>query len=93
MVGDAAAAVGLDDVDALGAVPVLAHRQLAGLRAAPARVHRRVLEQQQEVTVLVRLAGGSQAVLEPDRGAVLHGAEIAHELRRKGVEVTPRSTL
>ena len=61
VVGDAAAAVDVDDVDALAAVPGLAHRQLAGRRAPPARVDRRVLEQQQRVGDRVGLAGARAA--------------------------------
>ena len=49
VVGDAPAAVGLDHVDPLREVPRLAHRQLARRRAPAPRVHRRVLEQEQDV--------------------------------------------
>jgi hypothetical protein len=43
VVGQLAAALGLDDLD------VAAQRQLAGFRAAPRRIDRRVLEQEQEI--------------------------------------------
>ena len=49
VIGDAAAAVGVHDLDPLHPVPVLAHRQLVGGRAATFRIDRRVLEQQQYV--------------------------------------------
>jgi hypothetical protein len=58
VIGDAAAAVGFRDLDPLHPVPVLAHRQLIGGRAATFRIDRRVLEQQQYVrdrAVLSRL--------------------------------------
>ena len=71
------AAARVDDVDAPRAVPVLAERQLAGLRAPPARVHGRVLEQQQQVGQRVVLAGDAQALLQLERLAVLDGAELA----------------
>ena len=49
VVGDPAAAVGLDDLDPLHPVPVLAHRQLGGGRAAALGVDGRVLEHQHQV--------------------------------------------
>jgi hypothetical protein len=52
VVGQLPAARGLDDVDALGAAPVLAHRQIARLRAAPERVDGVVLEQQHHRVLL-----------------------------------------
>ena len=57
VVGEPPAAVGVDDVDALGAVEVLAEGQVLGARAPTARVHGRVLEQQQRVGQLAGLAG------------------------------------
>ena len=67
VVGHATAAVGVDDVDPLGAVPVLAHRQLGGLRAPPARVDRRMLEQQQHVLHAARLARRLELLLQRKR--------------------------
>jgi hypothetical protein len=55
VVGEAAAAVALDDVDALRAIPVLAHRQVAGAGAPAERVDGRVVEQQQHVGLLAGL--------------------------------------
>jgi hypothetical protein len=76
VVGDLAAAVDVDDVDALRAVPVLAHAELAGGRAPPAGVDRLVLEEQERVRDRAGLARGAQAFLEIVRRAVLHDAEV-----------------
>ena len=70
MVGDLAAAVDVDDLDAAVAVPVLAERQLARDAAAPARVDRVVLEEQERVGDLLGLARLAQAVLQRERLAV-----------------------
>ncbi len=67
VIGDPAAPVGLGDVDALGAVPLLAHRQLARLHASPPRVDRRVLEQQQHVGHGARLPRLLQPLLHLER--------------------------
>ena len=76
VVGQLAAAVGLDDVDpARGTSP--RRRQLAGLGAAAARVDRRVLEQQQQVGQLAGLDALAQALLQRDALAVVDAAEVA----------------
>ena len=54
VVGDEAAAVGVADFDPLRFVPGGPHRQFLRLRAAPAGVDGRVLEQQQDVADLPR---------------------------------------
>ena len=83
VVGQLAAAVDVDDVDPALAIPVLAERQLARQRPAPARVDRRVLEQQQRVRDRVGLARGPHALLQRERLAVLDDAELADpQLRR-----------
>src|SRR5204863_198396 len=90
VVGDAPAAVDVDDVDALGAVPVFAHRQLALAGAPPARVDGRVLEQEQRVGDLVGLAARAQALLEGEGLPVLDLAEMGHpQLTRHGSHGTP----
>ena len=72
VVGDAAAAVGVEDLDPLRLVPLGSHRQLIGARAAPAGVDGRVLEQQQHVGELVPPGGASSsrrwATSAPHRG-------------------------
>jgi hypothetical protein len=64
VIGDAAAAVGRDDFDALGAVERLAQRQLAVAGAPTARVDGGVFQQQQRVGNLVGLAFRLQPSLE-----------------------------
>ena len=79
VVGDAPAAVGLDHLDALRAVEVLADaaaRRVA--RAPPARVDRRVLEQQQHVRQLAGLPALADAGLHRHRLGVGHAAQLAH---------------
>ena len=61
------------------AVPVLAHRQLAGLRAPAARVDGRVLEQQQHAGQLPGLHPRADALLQRHPLAVLDLAEVADE--------------
>ncbi len=68
----------LDDVDAFGAVEVLAERQVLGAGAPPARVHGRVLEQQQRVGQLLGLAAGADVLLDGERVAVGDDAQVAH---------------
>ena len=75
VVGDAAAAVGLADLDSLHPVPVLAHAQLTRLRAAALRVDGRVLEQKQHVWHPVGLAGRLDPLLHP--AALLVGNQPA----------------
>ena len=64
VVGHAPAAVGVLDADALEPVPVLAHGQVGGLGPSPARVYGRVLEHEQDVRELARLAQRAQLLLE-----------------------------
>jgi hypothetical protein len=73
VVGDAAAAVGVADLDPLPLVPVGSHRQLRRRRAAAAGVDGRVLEQQQDVGDLVALAPLRQLPLRLARLLVGHG--------------------
>ena len=75
VVGHAPAAVAVLHGDALEPVPVLAHRQVGRLGAAPARVHRRMLEHEQHVGNLARLAARAQLVLK--RG----GLAVGHETK------------
>jgi hypothetical protein len=56
----------------------LAHRQLAALGAAPLRVDRRMLEQQQRVGDLAGLAPVANALLEGDRLGVPNPPEMGH---------------
>ena len=79
VVGQLAAARGLDDVDALGAAPVLAHRQVAGLRAAPERVDGLVLEQQHRLVELTREDLRAQLLLDLHALLVGDAAEVADE--------------
>src|SRR5579862_5164388 len=78
VVGDLATAIGLDDVDPLQAVPLLAHRELARGRAPPARVHGPVLEEQHHVGNVILLARPPDTLLKGERMPVLDGAELAH---------------
>jgi hypothetical protein len=78
VVGHLAAAVGLDDVEALHPVPVLTHRELARDRAPSARVDRPVLEHQQDVRDSIPLARRGQPALERERLAVIDRPEVAH---------------
>ena len=75
VVGEPAAAVGVDDLDPLHPVPVLAHRQLVGRRATPARVDGRMLEQQQRVGHGAGRALGGDRLLQP------RGLLVADEAR------------
>ena len=70
MVGDVAAAVGLDQV---GAHARRVDEHVAQIGARAERVDVRVLEQQQVV-----VARGEQPVLQRQRVAVAHRAEPAH---------------
>ena len=63
VVGDAAAPVGVADLDPLHLVPLDSHRQLGRRRAAAAGIDRLVLEQQQDVRELFALPGGLEATL------------------------------
>ena len=63
VVGDAAAAVGVADLDPLHLVPLGPHRQLLRARAAPAGVDGGVLEQQQHVGDRLLLARRLQPAL------------------------------
>ena len=65
VVGDAAAAIGLADLDSLHPVPVLAHRQFGRARAAALRVDGRVLEHQQRVGDLAGAGAPAGAPLHP----------------------------
>ena len=77
VIGDLAAAVGLDDFHPLHAVPVLAHRELARHRSPAPRVDRPVLEGQQHVRHPLVLARGPHPLLEHQPVPVLDGAEMA----------------
>jgi hypothetical protein len=77
VVGQAAAAVDVDDVDAVLPVPVLAERQLARQRSPPAGVDRRVLEQQQRVGNRARLPCGADVLLQRQRLRVVDDVELA----------------
>ena len=89
VVGDAAAAVGLGDLDSLHPVPVLAHRQLVGGRAPALRVDGRVLEQEQHVRDRAGLARGLEALLQRAGFVVgdlprTHAPQLAHALSLAG---------
>jgi hypothetical protein len=79
VIGELAAAVDRDDVDPLLGVPRGRERQVAVLRAPPARVHGRVLKQQQHVGQLVGLAAGAHRLLQRERRAVLDEPEAHHQ--------------
>ena len=64
VVGDLPAAVRLGDLDALHAVPVLAHRQMAGLGASALGVDGPVLEEQYDVGDLAVATRRRQALLQ-----------------------------
>ena len=70
VVGQQAAAVDVDDLDALLLVPRRREREVAVAGPAAARVDGRVLEQQQEVRQLVGLAPRPHGLLEGERLAV-----------------------
>ena len=78
MIGDAAAAVDVDDLDPLRGVEGLTERQLVGRGAPAARVDRRVLQQQQGVGDLVGLARFAQAQLQRERLRVGDEPEVAN---------------
>ena len=79
-----AAAVGVAHFDPLRFVPLDPHRQLGRGRAAPARVHGRVLEQEQDVADLATLAALAQPTLQlvgllvGDEAAVHDVDRLAH---------------
>src|SRR4051795_10067607 len=102
VVGDPAAAVGVDNVDALPPIPVLAHRQLISGRAAPLRVDGRVLEQQQHVGDAAVVAGAPDLPLQPARVLVwdepeadspdfVHGHSVSHAAVRSSRASARRS--
>ena len=78
VVGDLAATVGGHDLDAALAVEVLAQRQLVVGGAPPARVHGRVLQQEQRVGQLLGLALCLDVGLDGERVAIGDGAEWTH---------------
>jgi hypothetical protein len=83
VVGDLAAAVGLDDLDPLHLVPLLAHRQVASGRAPAAGQHRPVLQQQHHVGNKTLLAGVANTLLQHQCGPVVERAEVTDpKLRR-----------
>ena len=77
VVGELAAARRAHDVDPALAVEGLGERQLAGVRAPPDGVDRRVLEQQHQVGQLARPDLLAQALLQRGRLAVLDRPEMA----------------
>ena len=64
MVRDLTAAVRLGDLDPLHPVPVLAHRQVPGLRAAALRVDGPVLEEERDIGDLAVAPRPREALLE-----------------------------
>ena len=78
VVGDAPAAVGVDDLDPARAVEVLAEGQLAVGRAPTAGVDGRVFEQQQRVGQLLGQPAFADAQLQGERVAVGDRAQVAH---------------
>jgi hypothetical protein len=86
VVGDAAAAVDVVDLDALAAVPVVAHRQVGRQGSPPARIDGRVLEKQERVRDLAGLAARSDLFLESQAVGVgnasqLRDPELSHHVR------------
>ncbi len=77
VVGELAAARGLDDVDPAGAPEAGAEREVVRVRAAAERVDGRVLEQEQEIGELVRDHALAEVLLQRGRLAVLDGPEVA----------------
>ena len=91
VVGDPAAAIGLDDLDPLHPVPVLAHPELARVGAAALGQDRMVLEQQQHVGNQVGLARRRERPLQrqdllvgldaeartPELSPIGHGLSVA----------------
>ncbi len=76
VVGDLAAPVGLDHLDPLHPIPVLAHRQLTRSRPPAPGVDGVMLEQQHHIGDRVPLAGRPDALLELERLAVLDRAQM-----------------
>ena len=76
VVGHAPAAVAVLDLDPLEPVPLLAHRQVGRLGAAPARIHRRMLEHEEHVGNLAGLAEPAKRLLQRRGLAVGHETKL-----------------
>jgi hypothetical protein len=78
VVGDTPTAVGVEGLDAPVAVEVRGEGQLLVGGPAPARVHARVLEQEQRVRQLARLPQLADALLHGDGLQVGDSSQLAH---------------
>ena len=90
VVGHTPAAVRVAHLDAAVAVPVLAHRQVGGLGAPALRVHGRVLEHEQQVGELARLAPLAKRLLQLDTLPVGDRSELRHPEFSHGRKATLR---
>src|SRR5207245_7476081 len=74
VVGNSPSAVGVCDLDALGAIPLLAHRKLARSRATTTRVDRWVLQEEKDVRDVAPLPRLRERSLGLERLAVRNQA-------------------